>query len=394
MTRRQRRSLSDQGGSVEVAGAESERRLLERALLAGSGPDDHLTHGFHTYPARMHPGIARAVVEGLSEPGQRVLDPFCGSGTVLVEALCAGRAAVGVDLSPLALRVAEVHCHIAHGADRARFEARLERIVDASLERVRARVPARAPLSAAERAHYEPHVLIELAGLFEEIARHGGEDRRALEMVASSLLVKLSRQRSDTAVRAADKRIRKGLASELMLRKGRELSQRWAALHAALPPAPHAPELREGDARRLGEVLAGEAKFDLCVSSPPYGGTYDYLQHHARRYAWLGLDSGRLQRFEVGARRRLSSARGAPARWDRELGDCLRSIASRLRPSALLALLLGDAELAGRRVDAAEQVARLAPQAGLSPLARASQRRQDWRGGKSRREHLLLLTKR
>ena len=47
---------------------------------------NYLTHGLHPYPARMIPQIAARLLERYASPGDWVLDPFCGSGTVLVEA--------------------------------------------------------------------------------------------------------------------------------------------------------------------------------------------------------------------------------------------------------------------------------------------------------------------
>src|SRR5437867_9961442 len=97
-TRRPRRALSAARGEVASRGEPALAALASRALESTTGaPDDALTHGFHAYPARMHPAVARAVV-GWTPPDAIVLDPFCGSGTVLVEAMVAGRSAVGVDL--------------------------------------------------------------------------------------------------------------------------------------------------------------------------------------------------------------------------------------------------------------------------------------------------------
>ena len=39
------------------------------------------------------------------------------------------------------------------------------------------------------------------------------------------------------------------------------------------------------------------------ITSPPYLGIYDYAAHHARRYAWLGIDPGPIERGEMAARR-------------------------------------------------------------------------------------------
>lgn len=49
------------------------------------------------HPAKMWPAIARAMIERYSSAGETVLDPMCGIGTVLVEAIRTGRGALGVD---------------------------------------------------------------------------------------------------------------------------------------------------------------------------------------------------------------------------------------------------------------------------------------------------------
>jgi hypothetical protein len=49
------------------------------------------------HPGRMLPAIARHVIETYTDPGDLVLDPMCGIGTTLIEAMHAGRNAVGVE---------------------------------------------------------------------------------------------------------------------------------------------------------------------------------------------------------------------------------------------------------------------------------------------------------
>ncbi|HJL04154.1 MAG TPA: DNA methyltransferase [Polyangiaceae bacterium LLY-WYZ-15_(1-7)] len=384
-----RRALSHQGGAVKRRGEPEVAEKLARALAASEEDADTLTHGFHSYPARMHPAIARELLADFD--GAPVLDPFCGSGTVLVEARRAGRRAYGVDLNPVGLRVAEVKVSWRDAEARARFSALLEGIAARSEERVRARVDARAPLPKSELRWYPPHVLKELAGLREEIvAVADRDDRRALEMVMSAIITKVSSQRSDTAERTATKRIRKGLSTEFFLRRGQELVERWAALEASCErPGPH-PTLRLGDARQLRKVLPKGARAGLVISSPPYGGTYDYVDHHARRYPWLGHDPRPLRRGELGARRDLRGA-GAVKRWDEQVAAMLKSLRQATTPEAWIVLLVGDAQLGKRRIDAAGQLVSLAPGAGLEVAASASQERPDFTGGPTRREHLVAL---
>ncbi len=62
----------------------------------------YITHSYHRYPAKFIPQLARRLVEEYTMPSDIVCDPFMGSGTALVEAIVAGRRAVGVDINPVA----------------------------------------------------------------------------------------------------------------------------------------------------------------------------------------------------------------------------------------------------------------------------------------------------
>ena len=64
------------------------------------------THCFHTYPAMMIPQVARRLISMFGQCGMTLLDPFCGSGTTLVEARMANVNAWGIDINPLALLIA------------------------------------------------------------------------------------------------------------------------------------------------------------------------------------------------------------------------------------------------------------------------------------------------
>jgi DNA methylase len=389
----QRRSLSNRGGEVSEFGNPTWSPQLAAAVReADAAPDQDLTHGFHTYPARMHPRLAREVVKLFTAPGEVVLDPFCGSGTVLVEALVAGCRPQGVDLNPLALRISEAHCGLRDARERERFTLQLRSVARASEERVQTRARAKLVLDRETSGDYDSHVLFELSGLLEEIERVAHqEDRRALMVVFSALLVKFSRRRGDTSSEHIAKRIRKGLATEFFVRKGDELVLRWEALFESAPQDAFAARLMCGDARRLPDLLGPRFGADFVLTSPPYGGTYDYAANHALRNAWFGLDSSHLEDSEVGSRRRLNAGPEPVARWDDELRSVLRSLRKVMRREGRAVLWLGDGELNGRRVPADQQIARLAPQAGFELVAGATQQRHDVRGGPLRGEHLLLL---
>lgn len=61
-----------------------------------------LTHCYHDYPARMIPQIAGKLLDRFGAGAFRLFDPYCGTGTSLVEGLVRGLNVIGTDLNPLA----------------------------------------------------------------------------------------------------------------------------------------------------------------------------------------------------------------------------------------------------------------------------------------------------
>ena len=67
------------------------------------------THCFHIYPAMMIPQIAREIIKRYHTKNMKILfDPYCGTGTSLVEGSLAGMSGIGTDLNPLAQLISRV----------------------------------------------------------------------------------------------------------------------------------------------------------------------------------------------------------------------------------------------------------------------------------------------
>lgn len=398
--RRPKRALTNVGGPAERRGDPDVAAGLARALDVEPGAGlDRWTHGFHTWAARMHPDTAQRLVRAFARPGDVVLDPFCGSGTVLVETLVAGGRPLGRDLHPLAVRLARLRAAIVPESRRRAVRERARRAAGLALGRVRQ--GHRPPAPPPPAAHlFDPRTLAELAWLRAAVLDDRDPFvREALSLVLSSLLVKLSCRRSDTDPRPTAPVCRApGSAVRLFILKTDELCRRWKSLREALPERALPADVRVDDARRLHTVP--DASVDLVVTSPPYANVYDYAGQHALRAAWLELDDETFRAGEVGSRRSFHDPRRGLERWERDGLAWTAAIARVLRPGARACILGGDGATTLGPVRFDESLARWAAAAGLDLVASASQRRpifdeetrRAYRAA-DRREHLVLLAR-
>ena len=404
---RRRHALTHVGGPAETEGDPADARRLAAALdvASATGADDDAAtrrhvHGFHTYPARMHPDTAAVLVRDFVPPGGRVLDPFCGSGTVLVEARAQGRVPLGTDLNPLAVMLSRCKT-------RPRTPAELERLVETARE-IAAEADARRKAKAGATRRFpqedvdlfEPHVLLELDSLRAGVEKLKTDPTRPdLALVLSSVLVKLSRRRADTSAATTVRRTAAGFAAKLFVQRAEDLAARFAAFAALLPsPPPPAPFVAVDHAAELRTLPPGPVA--AVVTSPPYAATYDYLDHHAVRLRWLGLDPRPLARGEMGGRRHYRRLGPDEARqeWGRELAGFLYAIGRRLPAGGPAVLLLADSAVGGAALRADAMVAEVARTGGFVPAARASQARPHFHAptaaafrDRPRFEHALLL---
>jgi DNA modification methylase len=411
---KQRRSLTHVGGDVRMAGDAKIAEKLAEALdvqpaptpgegaMEGDDPDRAHVHGFHTYPARMHPVTAARLVAALSERGATLLDPFCGSGTVLVEAMIAGRAAVGTDLNPLAYRLARLKTSRLDAREREGIASGAKAIAafaDARRER-RAGATHRYPREDVDL--FDPHILLELDSIHAAIGGHGGSPRvrDALELVMSAILVKVSRRASDTSLTVAPRRLAAGYTTRLFVRKADELVERVAELENLIASDVSPGRVELDNASRLRLVAA--STIDAVVTSPPYVGTYDYVEHHALRMRWLDLDPRAFSTGEIGSRRRYDrlAAGGAREAWSRELGDVLRALSRVCRKGATVGFVVADSAVLGEALLADKILTSVAAETGFVFRARASQDRPHFHGPTARAfehapraEHAIALEK-
>lgn len=401
-------------GERELAG-----ELMDALRAAGHGQDvaESVTHPVHSYPARMHPATARHLVHLVMDgarPGALLVDPFCGSGTTLVEARFAGFRALGTDLSPLAVMLARAKTWTVSPARRRTLRDLGHRIAGEALaagkqarraghEAPGQRRPEGFDPNARNRRvgpWFAPHVrreLEDLAARLDELRARDAELADVLTVCLSAILYKVSFRASDTDPRRVERTVARGFAARLFAQRVDLLCAGLDDLGGRRGPQ---PEVILSDARKLGELVPDGTATGI-VTSPPYAGTYDYAEHQRLRFDFLGLRHREFDEGEIGARRGFDAPGAAPraavTKWRADLAATLDAIAAALAPGGRAALVIGDSLAAGRAIWADDDVRgalddRLAMVAWAwqeRPALGAIERRAFEERGK--REHILLL---
>jgi hypothetical protein len=276
-----------------------------RAIVGNSSATDRLTHLLHPYPAKLLLNIPLFFLNcgQLLRPGDVVYDPFCGSGTVLVEALARGAVPQGCDSNPLARLIT---------AAKTTFVPESE--LEDALERTMAAIPRRGngvPEGSLNlQRWFTPPVLTQLDRLLAAIRNAtSGTARIFLEVCFSTLLTKVSLADPTVPVPVIINPKRPSLSSHQRTIRRRWLKERSSAAvftyfeMIARENIIRLQRLRQHVPRNisLGEdarTATLDSAVDLVISSPPYGSAQKYIRSSSLSLQWLGLASTGLRDLE------------------------------------------------------------------------------------------------
>jgi SAM-dependent methyltransferase len=266
----------------------------QRYVFEGLGKSvgDH-NHGLHKYPAKFIPQVPRwGLTHRPLPPKSVVLDPFCGSGTAVLEAALHGYTAIGVDVNPLAQRITQAKTLvIAQALSPATIASHL--VTDA-----RSRVGSlRAQLIPGEPSlglHYTwanwfgAGEISSLLALRDAIcARHGASSSLGrFLLVCLSSIAKACSVLDENQIkvrRVPDKLVADPFVAFTRVAIKTLTTQMAAGMH--LEHAPRAASL-VGSASAL--PLEDES-VDRIITSPPYINAVDYTMTHKYNLCLLGL---------------------------------------------------------------------------------------------------------
>jgi site-specific DNA-methyltransferase (cytosine-N4-specific) len=306
------------------------------------------SHSIHPYPAKFIPQLPRTLIQ-LFHPGDNspVLDPFCGSGTTLVEAYAAGLPSVGIDLNPLATLLAKVKT--------TPLRAPLGQLArDITLHAKRRVAAGRYEVPAIPRLDhwFQKHVQQVLADLIAEISGVADSDARdTLNIALSSIIVRVSNQDSDTRYAAVEKTIIQEHIYDSFERATTSIKDALADLGEGLFHTRPSVRILTKDLLTVQPEEIGK-DVGLVITSPPYPNAYEYWLYHKYRMYWLGMDPIAVREREIGARPHyFKKHHQTEADFERQMGECFRLLSQVMRPGALACFVVGRSIIHTRKID-------------------------------------------
>lgn len=339
----------------------------------------------HPFPARMAPEICRDVLTRM-RGRNRVLDPMCGSGTVLRNAVELGHDAVGVDMDPLAVLLARAWTtpiaphRLVHDASVV-----AERAADLPTTDVTVPWKQNSTQRFAEYwfAGQQRH---QLARLSTTLRRSRLASLPFLWVCLSRLIitkdtgaslardVSHSRPHKVTDINDFD-------CYGQFVRAARLISSRLEPSRIL-----GCSSVIRGDARQAASM--GLGRFDVAITSPPYLNAIDYLRGHRLSLIWFGHEVDDLREVrakEVGAERTgeksavpvtdyISTDNGAPLparyvgwvnRYATDMLEATKNLRNVVRPGGQVVVVVGNSLLRGASIDNAALIVECGKRSGL-----------------------------
>jgi len=294
------------------------------------------THGLFPYRGKFHPQMIKGLLNVMGlKPGEIVLDPMMGSGTVPVEACLMGMRAVGIDASPFCRFMAQTKL------DALTMSLHRSQRALKNCDEVYAYFKNRVGAADRGRKVHKPATSRSFMAVMEAAAEYvtakdrdglADNDRETSDTYNFLLLAYLD------AAGYSERSERKS-----PLQQFRAILERYLFVAGKIQTVLQGVEsdlgkatLLEGDARLL--PLA-DASVDGIIFSPPYSFAIDYLDNDAFHLNYLGADVAELQKIMVGLRGR--SLQEKFAFYKEDMGQVLKECARVLRPQRFCTIIAG-----------------------------------------------------
>ncbi len=238
------------------------------------------THGIHRFAGKFIPNLPRYLLRELMPPMRTrvILDPFCGSGTTLVEAALEGKPFIGMDIDPLSVFISSAKTQLLSNNQLSTLE-KFWAQHDFSKGH-----PEVIPAVPNINHWFTDKTLDELSSIKFRCKTLPPKLKLFSLVVFSSILRRVSNADDQTQKTYVSHTLPKTPPSPSVLFP-RFLNRAIKGMREYASRLPTSPNgiVRQGDA--ANDIAALE--FDDVITSPPYIDSIDYVYNQMLEYFWL-----------------------------------------------------------------------------------------------------------
>jgi len=290
------------------------------------------------WTGQFSPELVDALLGTYGKRGDHVIDPFMGSGTVMIEAARIGISSTGVDINPAAFTMARTYCLVnVAPRDRRAITAQLESILADSLPD-----PKHSLFGDARGSNGRS-----VKDVLSSLVRVRGND--PVSWLLETLLVLLDFYKPDLTPQ--------------------RVWHTWSRLRKTVEHLPFTElpvQTWNCDAR---QIPVGSACADLILTSPPYINVFNYHQQYRASMEAIGWNLLRIARSEIGSNRKNRGNRFLTViQYCLDMAAALSEMKRAIKPCGRVILVVGRESMVRKtRFFNAEIVAQLATRsAGLT----------------------------
>ncbi|MDP4152208.1 MAG: DNA methyltransferase [Bacillota bacterium] len=246
----------------------------------------YVTHGIHPYKGKFYPQLVKPLLSILGTPLEGVVfDPFCGSGTILLEAALNGYRAYGCDINPIAVEIARTKNEIIF-TEPYEFERQISSFVG-SLSTYNATIDysnAFSSVALPEIQSWFPAPVVSKMGYIVRQVENIPDDRikRFVRVILSSIIRDISQQEpSDLRIRRRSTPLQDAPVFDMLLQgiaTQKERVLQFARIRNLAPCTLYEARAWQGNSKN--QDLFNSIKpnsVDLVITSPPYATALPYI---------------------------------------------------------------------------------------------------------------------
>lgn len=351
-------------------------------------------HQAHPYPCKFPGSLVKKYLDDIPS-NHIVLDPYCGSGTTLLEAARLGCSTIGVDCNPIAILVSKCKLINLKKDDISLIEGLGDILLSDinHIEKIQNNI-----LDFEGKDHwFSIQTQKEISHILKKIKQFENNDEISiiLKTALSAITNKVSNQDSETRYARVDKNNPAGYTLDSFQKKVSKLTKaiiERGKIYSAFN------KFHLGDIRQ--KLPLKDSSVDLIITSPPYANTMDYYLYHKQRMNILNYEFRDVLKAEIGSRHEFSSKKAPIKKWNDDYFAGISEMARVLKKDSNAYIVIGDSQISGELISGADVTKEAAKMAGMKhkllesiPMTGKSKSFSSSFQRPNKYEHIIRLTK-